>query len=808
MRWLARPPGGLKATCYRPDSVVSILDRYVLRLTIPPFLIALGVFTFVLGVEPILDRAKDLLAKGVSIPTAAWLLSCLLPSALALTIPMALLTGILIALGRLSGDRESVALVACGVSPFRLLRPVLLIGLVAGALDMYVLIWAVPDANQTFNNIAFQTLTEQTAADIKPRVFYDRFPGKVLYIHDIRSDGRWSGVLVADSTNPQHPSVTMADEGTLVIDRERRAVQMVLHGQTTYAAGRNDPKVYVVSSNDDLVTTISAESVFGNAHVMPGLHDMTRAQLYAAMDAHRAKGEPAHAEIIQLQQMFSFPVACLVFAVVGLGVGLNTRKEGRLAGLTLGLGIIMVYYAAMGLAEAWTKGAARTALPADMMAGGRVDLIATWARWVPNILVGLVGALALWRQARPNGLNLPIRPPRWWIDWRARAAAAPRRGRAIGLARLPRWLPMPRLLDRYVGQYFVRIGALAFLGLLALYYIGAFVDLADKIKRPGDGAIFLNFLITSTPQFLIFVIPIATLIAVLGAIGGLTRSGELIVMRACGVSLYRASAPLLVMALVFSGVLLLVEERVLGEANRTASTLRNQFRDHRPDQPTLGVSFRNHSWLMGDDGRVYHFALFTPADLGNAGRPTIQDLSVFDVERNPYRLRAHLYAARARFDGAAWQLEGGWTQEFGRDTATRRDFERLTLTMANIAEFQNASTDPNTMGYLSARAYVARLGASGFNVTEERVNLHRRLAFPLVTVVMTLLAIPFGVTIGRKGALYGIGLATILAGSYFLLMTFFVAFGSAGLLPPMLAAWGANILFAAGATYLMLTVRT
>jgi LPS export ABC transporter permease LptG/LPS export ABC transporter permease LptF len=788
---------------------VSILDRYVLRLTLPPFLIALGVFTFVLGVEPILDRAKDLLAKGVSIPTAAWLLSCLLPQALALTIPMALLTGILIALGRLSGDRESVALVACGVSPFRLLRPVLIVGILAGALDMYVLVKAVPDANQTFNDIAFQTLTQQTAADIKPRVFYDRFPGKVLYIRDIRPDGRWVGVLMADSTNPQHPSVTLADEGALVIDRERRAVQMVLKGQSTYAAGSSDPRVYVVASNEDLTTTISAESVFGDAHIMPGLHDMTRAQLYATIDEHRARHEPAHAEIIQLQQMFSFPVACLVFALVGLGVGLNTRREGRLAGLTLGLAIIMVYYAAMGLAEAWAKSAARTANPADLLAGGRVDVIATWARWVPNILVGLVGVLALWRQARPNGLNLPIPTPRWWINWRSRAAARPRRsGLGLGVARLPDWVPLPRLLDRYVSHYFVRVGALAFLGLLALYYIGAFVDLADKIKRPGDGAIFLNFLINSTPQFLIFVIPIATLVAVLGAIGGLMRSGELIVMRACGVSLYRASAPLLVFALVFSGVLLLVEERVLGEANKTASVLRNEFRDHRSDEPRLETLAPHHPWLVGDDGRIYHYALFTLADATNGGRPTIQDLSVFDVERQPYRLRAHLYAAHARFDGTVWKLDRGWTQEFNRDTATRRDFENLSVTLANIAEFQNATIDPDTMGYFSARAYVARLGASGLNVTEERVNLHRRLAFPFVTVVMTLLAIPFGVTIGRKGALYGIGLATILAGSYFLLMTFFVAFGAAGLLPPMLAAWGANVLFTAAAVYLILTVRT
>src|SRR5262249_2277491 len=157
----------------------------------------------------------------------------------------------------------------------------------------------------------------------------------------------------------------------------------------------------------------------------------------------------------------------------------------------------------------------------------------------------------------------------------------------------------PRILDRYVGNYFLRTGALAFLGLLALYYIGAFVDLADKIKRPGDGEIFLNFLINSTPQFLIFVIPVATLIAALGAIAGLTRSGELVVMRACGVSLYRASAPLFVFALVLSGVLLTVEERVLGEANKTASVLRDQFRDEHKDQPMLGVGFQNHRWLVG-----------------------------------------------------------------------------------------------------------------------------------------------------------------------------------------------------------------
>jgi lipopolysaccharide export LptBFGC system permease protein LptF len=93
-------------------------------------------------------------------------------------------------------------------------------------------------------------------------------------------------------------------------------------------------------------------------------------------------------------------------------------------------------------------------------------------------------------------------------------------------------------------------------------------------------------------------------------------------------------------------------------------------------------------------------------------------------------------------------------------------------------------------------------------VAEERVKLHSRVAFPLVTLVMTILAVPFGVTIGRHGALYGMGLAMGLGFMHFLLAYFFMATGTAGVLPPALAAWAADLLFLAVALYLLLTVKT
>jgi LPS export ABC transporter permease LptG len=428
--------------------------------------------------------------------------------------------------------------------------------------------------------------------------------------------------------------------------------------------------------------------------------------------------------------------------------------------------------------------------------------------------------LAVWRQTRPSGLNLPIPgfisrlfPVRPIAPKNAPSAqkndsdgSAATTGPSRVVVRVPRLtLSWPRTLDRYVSRLFLRTAALSFLGLMALLYIGGYVDLAEKLKRPGDAWIFLNFLAQSTPQFLIYIVPVAMLVSVLGTVGGLTRTGELTVMRACGVSLYRTAIPLLAFALMGSGVLFLIEDRVLGEANRTAHVLRNEFKDH-PQGPTINVA--NDGWLVGSGGKVYHYAAFDSASRSSTGQPTLRDLSVFEVATNPFRLRQHLHTTRAVFNGTAWVADAGWSQTFDADAVTHQDFKQATLPLDPVEDFQRAQLDPGTMRYGDLREYVKRLGAGGYNVAEPTVNLHRKIAFPMVTIVMTLLAIPFGVTIGRKGALYGIGLATILAGAYFLLTTFFVAAGSAGLLPPMLAAWAANILFGAGAAYMILTVRT
>jgi LPS export ABC transporter permease LptG/LPS export ABC transporter permease LptF len=772
---------------------VKTLDRYLLREVLPPFLIALGLFTFLLAVNPMLDKAQLLLSKGVSLPTVAFLLVTLLPQALGLTIPMAFLAGLLMGLGRLSGDREAVALLACGVSPLRLLRPILVLAILTAGVDLYVMTSLIPNSNQRFREVTFHLLAQQGESDIKAGVFYDGFPGYVLFVQATRPEGGWSGVMLADMREPGRPSLTLAPFGNLELDPVKRQVAIVLPGQSNRYVSGQEEGVYDTARAEDFRFSVSADAVFGSGEAMLGRGnpEMTIADLRTAEAAKRAAGVSPHPEIIQRHQMFSFPVACLVFALIGVSLGIHTRKEGKLGGFTLGIAVIFAYYGIMQMAEGLTKGGQ---LPAE------------WSRWVPNIIIGLLGIASVWGRTRHAGRDVSIRLPSWVRlpgrhGGHAGALSPAAGGRVVLVIRLPE-LPLPhvRILDRYVSRRYLSVAALSFCGLLGLYYIGTFIDKTERLfKGQADGWLIVKYLYFSTPQFIVHVVPMATLVAVLATIGSLTRTGELIVMRACGLSLYRVAAPLLLLSLVWSGALFVLDDRVLAHASRRADALETEIKGNlQPSQSTMA----NTNWLSDGHGRIYYYRAFI--------NQTLYALSVFETTANGSRLASHTYTQRAVYQGHRWAATTGWVQRFrASDRVTRELFTARSLNLdppEKFAGLHNQAADLLTFGQL--RRQIADLADSGVSMTESRVQLYERLAFPLVTLVMTLLGVPFGLTTGRRGALYGVGLAMVLGAGYWLLNTFFVAVGRADLLHPLLAAWATNILFLALALYAMLTVRT
>jgi lipopolysaccharide export LptBFGC system permease protein LptF len=243
-----------------------------------------------------------------------------------------------------------------------------------------------------------------------------------------------------------------------------------------------------------------------------------------------------------------------------------------------------------------------------------------------------------------------------------------------------------------------------------------------------------------------------------------------------------------------------LEERLLARANRRAESLNAQIRGRTPRT----FNALNRQWVAGRERRIYHYALF------NAETNEFAGLSLYDLDTGRWRLARHTFVDRAQFSpGAGWTGGVGWEVVFGRSgIPSWQPMVGKTLALEPPEYFETAPPDAELMTYTELQRHVRDLRSSGFNVVPLLVDLQRKIAFPLVTVVMTLLAVPFGVTTGRRGAMYGIGLALGLGMVYWLLMSTFAAIGAGGLLPPLLAAWAPNLLFAAGATYLLLTVRT
>jgi LPS export ABC transporter permease LptF/LPS export ABC transporter permease LptG len=771
---------------------MRLIDRYVIREILPPFLLALAIFTFIMAINPMLSYAEDYLAKGVPIGTVAILLLNLLPQALGVTLPMAVLTGILMALGRMSADREPVALLSCGVSPLRLLPPILVFAGAAAALNLYTMIRLVPDANQTFREITYRHLVQRTESDIKPGVFYEGFPNTILLVQDVQPGGRWRHVMLADATHQDRLSLTFAEAGRLELDPVQREVRVLLSDATRYVQGANDDS-YAVFPDQHAMIRISAESVFGDGTLMRGLAEMTVADLEQQIEVKRTRGESPHNEIMYIQQKFAFPAACLTFALLGLSLGLHTRQEGKFAGLALGLGVILIYMALHAQAEDWTKGG---------------DFPAVWARWLPNLVLAPLALVALWWRRRAVGRDLAISWPA--VLSRVRRVTGRRRRQTplsnpapvkliIRLPAVTLW--RPRLLDLYVMQRYARLLGLTFVALMLLNYVGTFLDESEYLfKGQASWRLLLAHLYYLTPQFAILVVPVSVLVAGLATIGGLVRTGELTVMRACGVSLYRAAVPLLGFAAVGAAVLFLVDDRVLAQANDRADDIRAEIRQTmRPS-----VQFQRLNWqLGGQDQSIHHYAGFDIAQT-RVIRP-----SILRIASDPFRLESHTTAADAIFDEGVWRASDGWIQRFPtpRDIV-REPFTTRVLPLPPPREFLEArsTNDPETFREL--RDYVRRYEGRGMSLTSQWVDLHKKVAMPAATLVMTLLAIPFGLTTGRRGALYGIGLAIALAFGHQLLAIIFTAAGQAALLPPWLAAWSANILFMAGALYLMFTVRT
>lgn len=780
--------------------MAKLLDRYVLREIVPPFLVGLLLITFVLLMNQVLLVADLFIDKGVPALRAVRLLGLLVPSLLVFALPMAVLMGILGGLARLSADSEIVALASVGVGPRRLARPLALFGLAGFLLTLPLALWWAPRANDAWVRDMTASVLGRVRLKVQPLEFNETLPGLVFFVRDIGPDKVWHDVFVDLDRGTEDHRLVMARSGAVRFYPERRRAILELADGLVYAGPAGDPGRDTLTSFARLEEEIDVERLFPSVASGKRVREKDIGELVRdlrALEAGRgpdgAEPRQARAHRLEIHKKFALPAACLVFAFLGLPLGIMTGRTGRTGGFSLSLVLILLYYVLLTAGE-------KAAMD------GRTS--AFLGMWAPDLALLAAAAWLLLRSRRRRG-SLPLRRPVRTPLARPCDApsplaagplpAAPGRGRAR-TARLS--VRFPGLLDRYVSRKFLALLGLALAALTAIAYLVTFFDGLDETLRHGRPVgLLAGYVWFRLPELLAFLLPVSVLAAALLSLGVLARTNEATAMKASGVSVYRAVLPVIVLAAGASLLAFLVQERIVPASHARAEAAWNALNG----SPLRSPGLADRHWVLGRGGvRIYHYDLFEPAS------STLGRLSVFEIDPGRWALSRRLFAAKASFDGGDLVLGDGWIRDFSGPAGpafVRSPGGRLDAAGDRDAFFA-PWREPLRMTYRDLRRYARDVRAMGFPAVRLRAELAQKVALPFVSLVMALLAVPFGLRAGRRGTLVGVGLCVVLAMAYWGTFAIFRSLGAAGALSPFLGAWGADLIFGSAGVAGLLKLRT
>jgi LPS export ABC transporter permease LptF/LPS export ABC transporter permease LptG len=760
---------------------MRILDRYIVREVFRHAFLGLVVLTFVLFV-PQLVRVMELFVRHTgSGGQIVELFLCLLPGVFVFAIPMSILIGVLLGLGRMSADSEIIALTALGIGRRRILLPVGVLAATGAALTFVTTLWLGPVSLRTFRTLEADLISSQINFQVQPRVFDERFPKLVLYVNDVSASGtQWHGVFLAEAGGENGSRVTLAERAIVIAEPKQGKLELHLQGGSVHEFNRAEPDRYSVEA-------------FGQSDWPIEINGLVPAQPRQFRNPERSLAELLHDNgpgwreaRVELHRRFAFPVACFAFALIAVPLGAQPRRGGRAAGSLIAVLLIAAYYLLFimgtGLAREGT-------LPPAL------------GLWMADALLFAVGLALLPQMEQFRGESRWLQPLgrlRTWVRLfrlrKARARAAAARSANGARARSERVVPsggsFPQLMDLYLLRRFFFYFGLLMGAFVFLFEAFTFFELLDDIARHRvPFLIVMDYFRYLTPYLLYQLAPLGALVATLVTIGVMSKNNEIVACKASGISLYRLALPLLLAGIALASTMIILDDTYLPYANQRQDALRNQIKG-RPAQ-----TYRQpQRWIFGENAKVYNYDLF------DSTQKLFGGLSILEIDPTTFQIRRRVFASRAQWSETQnlWVLESGWVRDFSDGTIVHyarfnvKDLPELTEPPSYfIREVRQAFQ----MNSSELRRYIDSLRRAGFDVSALTVQWHRKFAYPLIAPVSMLLAFPFAFLVGTRGAIGGIAIGVGIGILYYLGAELLTAMGGVGQLPPLLAGWIPDIVF-------------
>jgi len=777
---------------------MRILTRYILREVTSHALIGAAIFTFVLFTRD-LGRILELVVRASApLPSVAEIFFYTVPLALTYTIPMSVLVGILIGLSRLAADSEITAMRASGMGVWSFGRVLAIFVVAAWLLALVNGLYLAPWSLASLGRLEDQLKGAQVSYEVQPRVFYEGFPKLVLYVQDVHSaqgGAVWNGVFLADISDASNPRITLAREGILVPEGRDR-MHLHLGDGSTHETDPAHADHYQISTFQQTDIPIDLASSENKAD------EQTPVKAISTWSLHdrAASADPVSARLyrIEFHNRFALPTACLVLAMVGIPLGLSSKKSGKSGGFVLTIVLVFVYYFVSLIGVSLAK-------------QGRVS--PGFGAWLANLVFFAAALFLLWQaERRPLSLSA-IR-----LAWKregvpANAPAHDRRHRrrdtanAFERASTRRRVfsaSFPTLLDDYVlRDFFLYLGMIVAAFLVLLLVFTLFELLGDILRNQTPAIVVAEYLLNVSPYLLYSVAPLIMLLAVLITFGLMNRSNEITAIKATGTSVYRIVTPVLTAAAVLSAGLFFADQFYLPHTNKRQEALHNQIKG-KPPQTYLRPDRR---WIFGQHNDIYYYQFFDP------DRDQFANLTIFQIDPASFAITQRIHAERAHWADSMdrWIFEQGWQRSLhSAAIAGYRTFD--VSTFPELSEepsyFKKEVKQYSEMNYEELRRYIRDLQQSGFDVVRLRVQLNQKLSYPLITLIMAGLAVPFSLSAAKKGAITGVAVAVGIAVVYTIVSRLSEAMGDISLLPPALAAWSPDLIFALVGAYLILKIPT
>jgi lipopolysaccharide export system permease protein len=350
------------------------------------------------------------------------------------------------------------------------------------------------------------------------------------------------------------------------------------------------------------------------------------------------------------------------------------------------------------------------------------------------------------------------------------------------------FLPVGGILDRYLAQGFLRVFAISLLCITSLYLMVDFFDRISTFVNSGASmATIIRYFVYRAPVSISRVIGFATLFSALFCLSALARTQEITAMRAGGISVQRIALPLLVVSLFISLLSFFWNEVLVPVFTHQAQTILKTEIKHKQQRSLLGTA---DIWIRGESS-------FINVDNFEPSTSTLRGVTIFLLNRD-LSLRGLLEIPSTRWTGHSWEASNVTEWNFLPDGKVLNQKTNVVPPISETPEdLKLLARDADEFTFFDLQKQISDMKNKGVDATSYEVDLQVKLAFPVISPLMILIAIPFAVRRQMSGSMaLSFGMAMLVGFGYWVLSAFCISLGHNGALPPWTAAWVPNAIFA------------